>query len=448
MIRFTLTSITAATATLATCLTLIVSPANAGIENVEKVTSDGGITAWLVTEPSIPFTALEIRFRGGTSLDPADKGGAINLMTALLEEGAGDLDAQEFAAAREGLAASYGFDVGRDTLSVSARFLTENRDASVELLRAALIEPRFDQDALDRVRGQVLSIIASNTTDPGEINSRAFNEAAFPDHPYALPVNGTAQSVAALTREDMLAVKDRVMAHDRIYVSAVGDITAEELGPMLDRLLGDLPETGAPLPDHIDYALPGGVDVVDFDTPQSVVSFAQPGITRDDPDFIPAYIMMEIFSGGGFSSRLMEEVREKRGLTYGIGASLYPMDNAELIIGSVSSANDKVAETIEVIKAEWAKLAEDGITQEELDRAKTYLTGAYPLRFDGNGRIANILVGMQMTDLPIDYPETRNDLVDAVTLEEINRVVDRIIEPERLHFVVVGQPTGLQAAGQ
>ena len=234
------------------------------------------------------------------------------------------------------------------------------------------------------------------------------------------------------------------MARDRIYVSAVGDMTAAELGPLLDRLLGDLPETGAPLPEHVDYALPGGVDVVEFDTPQSVVSFAQPGITRDDPDFIPAYIMMEIFSGGGFSSRLMEEVREKRGLTYGIGASLYPMDNAELIIGSVSSANDKVAETIEVIKAEWAKLAEDGITQEELDRAKTYLTGAYPLRFDGNGRIANILVGMQMTDLPIDYPETRNELVDAVTLEDINRVVDRIIEPERLHFVVVGKPAGLE----
>lgn len=444
MIRFSLKSFATATATLATCLTLIVPAASAGIENVEEVTSDGGITAWLVTEPSIPFTALEIRFRGGTSLDPEGKPGAINLMTALLEEGAGERSAQEFAAAREGLAASYAFDVGRDTLSVSARFLTENRDEAVDLLRSALIEPRFDQEALDRVRGQVLSIIASNATDPGEINSRAFNKAAFPDHPYALPVDGTVESVTALTRDDMLAVKDRVMARDRIYVSAVGDITAAELGPLLDRLLGDLPETGAPLPEHVDYALPGGVDVVEFDTPQSVVSFAQPGITRDDPDFIPAYIMMEIFSGGGFSSRLMEEVREKRGLTYGIGASLYPMDNAELIIGSVSSANDKVAETIEVIKAEWAKLAEDGITQEELDRAKTYLTGAYPLRFDGNGRIANILVGMQMTDLPIDYPETRNELVDAVTLEDINRVVDRIIEPERLHFVVVGKPAGLE----
>ncbi|MAQ46763.1 MAG: peptidase M16 [Confluentimicrobium sp.] len=444
MIRFSLKSFATATATLATCLTLIVPAASAGIENVEEVTSDGGITAWLVTEPSIPFTALEIRFRGGTSLDPEGKPGAINLMTALLEEGAGERSAQEFAAAREGLAASYAFDVGRDTLSVSARFLTENRDEAVDLLRSALIEPRFDQEALDRVRGQVLSIIASNATDPGEINSRAFNEAAFPDHPYALPVDGTVESVTALTRDDMLAVKDRVMARDRIYVSAVGDMTAAELGPLLDRLLGDLPETGAPLPEHVDYALPGGVDVVEFDTPQSVVSFAQPGIPRDDPDFIPAYIMMEIFSGGGFSSRLMEEVREKRGLTYGIGASLYPMDNAELIIGSVSSANDKVAETIEVIKAEWAKLAEDGITQEELDRAKTYLTGAYPLRFDGNGRIANILVGMQMTDLPIDYPETRNELVDAVTLEDINRVVDWIIEPERLHFVVVGKPAGLE----
>ncbi|KPU83005.1 zinc protease, partial [Marinosulfonomonas sp. PRT-SC04] len=221
-------------------------------------------------------------------------------------------------------------------------------------------------------------------------------------------------------------------------------ITPSELGALLDELLGDLPAAGAEIPVRAQYQLTGGLTVVEFDTPQSVVTFGHEGIKRDDDDFFAAYLMNTILGGSGRQSRLMEEVREKRGLTYGVYSYLAPMDFGEMYMGRVASANDRVAETIEVIRNEWMKMAENGVSAEELDGAKTYLTGAYPLRFDGNGPIANIMVGMQMQGLPIDYIATRNDKVNAVTLDDISRMAKRLVRPDDLHFVVVGQPEGLE----
>lgn len=414
--------------------------------DIQEVTSARGITAWLVEEPSIPFTAIEIRFQGGTVLDAPGKEGSVNLMMGLIEEGAADLDAQGFAQRTEELAANFSFDAFQDSVSVSARFLTENRDEAIALLRDALVEPRFDQDAVDRVRGQVLSIIRSDSTDPNRIASQTLAELSFSGHPYASPSNGNLESVSALTRDDIVAAHQGVMARDRIFVGAVGDITAEELAVLLDELLGDLPAVGAPFPEETAVALEGGLTVVPFETPQSVAQFGHSSIERTDPDFFAAFVANEIFGGSGFQSRLMNEVRVKRGLTYGVGSFLVDGDYAERIVGQVASDNDRIADAIEVIKDEWARIADLGVTEEELEEAKTFLTGAYPLRFDGNGRIAGILVGMQVDGLPITYVDTRNDRVNAITLEDIRRVTKRIYRPDDLHFVVVGQPEGLQAA--
>ena len=413
---------------------------------IEEVVSPGGIRAWLVQDPSIPFVALDLRFRGGTSLDPADRRGATYLMTGLLEEGAGDMDARAFAEAREGLAASLEFDAFDDEVSVSAQFLTENRDAGVDLLRAALVEPRFDPDAIERVRAQVIAGLRSDAQNPGRVAGAAFDAAMFGDHPYGTPREGTEATVASLTRDDLIAAKDRVLVRDRVVVGAVGDITPEALGLMLDRLLGDLPQSGGADVPPAPHLLTGGLTVVDFRTPQAVAIFGHRGIRQEDPDFFAAFLLNHILGGAGFESRLMQEVREKRGLTYGIGTSLASLDRAELVIGQVATANGRMAETVEVLRAEWARIAEQGVTAEELERAKTYITGAYPLRFDGNGRIASILVGMQLSGLPIDYIATRNDRINAVTLEEANRVARELYRPEDLHILIVGQPAGLEGA--
>jgi zinc protease len=422
---------------------LLLLPLPLAAQNIQHVRSPGGLSAWLVEEHSIPFVALELVFEGGTSLDVPGKRGAINLMTGLLEEGAGDLDARAFATATQDLAAQFGFDVGRDTLTVSARFLTETQPQAIALLKTALTQPRFDSTALERVRAQVLSGIAFDETDPDAIASKAFFSTAFGDDPYGSPGEGTAASVAALSQTDMIQAHRNTIRRDNVFIGVAGDITADELAAVLDQLLGDLPSGGpAPLP-PAPYTLPGGTSVIPLETPQSVALFGHQGIAMDDPDFFAAYILTHILGGSGFESRLMQEVREKRGLTYGVSAYLAGLDRAPMILGQVASANDRVAQAVQVIRDEWTRLASEGVSEAELNAAKTYLTGAYPLRFDGNGRIAGILAGMQLTGRPIDYPETRNAQVNAVTPADIARVAKRLLRPDQLHFTVVGQPNGL-----
>jgi zinc protease len=423
---------------------LLAMPARAAVE-ITEVTSPGGIYAWLVEEPTIPFVALELEFRTGSQMDPDGKRGAVNLMTALLEEGAGDLDARGFAEAVADLAASYRFRSSDEAISVSAQFLSENRDQAVALLRQALTEPRFDDDAIERVRGQVLSSIRSDAVSQQARTSEVFNTLAYGDHPFGTSQNGTQESVTALIRDDLIEAHRATLTLEHLHVSAVGDITPEDLGLLLDDLLSGLPAEGPPLPERPGVALTGGVTVVPFDAPQSVIAFGHAGIHRDDDDFFAAFLMNEILGGGRFGTRLMSELRESRGLTYGVGTGLSLREGAELIAGRFSTSNDRAAEAIDLIRREWRRMAAEGVSRLELERVQTFLTGAYPLRFDGNATIARILVGMQADGLPIDYVETRNDKVMAVTLADITRVARRLLDADGLRFVVVGQPEGVEA---
>jgi zinc protease len=433
-------------AAVAVAAALLPLPALAAVD-IQEVTSPGGITAWLVEEPSIPFVALEVRFEGGANLDLPGKRGATNLMMALLEEGAGDRDAREFAEATEEVAARFGFDASNDSVSVTAEFLTEMRAESVALLRDAIVAPRFDPEAVDRVRDQVLASIARTANDPNEIASATLRTLAFPDHPYGSDYDGTVETVSSLTADDLAEAHANALTLDRVHVGVTGDISAEELGTLLDDLLGDLPATGGSQVGPAEYSLEGGKTVVDFPSPQSVVLFGHEGIAFEDPDYFPAVILNHALGGGGFSSRLMEEVRVRRGLTYGIGTSLVPRDHATQWLGQFSASNDKVAEAVEIVRDEWARMAAEGLDQQELETAKTYITGAYPLRFDGNANIAGILVGMQSIGLPIDYIATRNDRVEAVTVADVKQAATRLLDPDALHFVVVGQPEGLETGG-
>lgn len=431
-------------AAIALFLAVLAVPAHA--IDIQEVTSPGGIKAWLVEDPTIPFTALSFDFRGGASLDAEGKRGAINLMTATLEEGAGQLDATGFARAVEDLGANFSFDVGDDSLSVTMRALTENRDEAADLLARALTQPRFDEEAVNRVRGQVQAILRSEANDPQSLASKEMAAQAWGDHPYATSINGTPDSLAALTRKDLVAAKNRVLARDRVVVGAAGDISAEELGPLLDKILGGLPEKGtAPLPRQADLQLTGGVTVIDWDSPQTVVSFAGPGLPIDDPDYFAAYVANHILGGGGFSSRLMEEIREKRGLTYGVGTGLATGIYGQTWQGGMAGSNANIAQSIDLIRQEWDRMGAEGVTDRELQDAKTYLTGEYPLRFDGNGKIAGILAGMQLIGFPIDYVNTRNDRVEAVTAEDVQRVSQRLLRSDDLRFVLVGRPEGIDS---
>ncbi len=428
-------------AALAGLALLAAAPAQA--LEIQVLKSPGGAVFWLVDEPSIPIVALEISFAGGARLDPEGRAGLANMMAGLIDEGAGDLDAVGFSKARDEVSARFGFSAGRDTMDISARMLVETLEPSVALLATALASPRFDSEPVGRVRAQILSAIAESGTEPGTVAAEAWYAGAFPNHPYGRPRRGTAESVSAITWDDLVAARARLLTRANARIAVVGAIDASRAGRMVDTILAGL-EQGTPLVrERTGDIPPPGLRVIELDVPQSAAVFGHAGLARDDPDFIAAYVMNYVLGGGGFASRLMEEVREKRGLAYSVYAYLSVRDETALYLGGVRTANERMAETLEVIKAEWARMASDGITAEELDRAKRYLTGAFPLRFDSNAKIANYLVFMQEENLGIDYLERRNGLIEAVTLVDVKRVAARLLKPENLSIVVVGQPEGL-----
>ncbi|MCC5984630.1 MAG: insulinase family protein [Rhodobacteraceae bacterium] len=406
--------------------------------DITPVETPGGFTAWLVQEDSIPFVALDIHFRGGASIEDPAQAGVVNLMTGLLGEGAGDLDAQAFAEAREALAARISFSAGRDTVSLSARFLTDNRDAAAELIRLALHEPRFDADAVERVRRQVLSSLRRDAVDPNAIAGREFARLAFGDHPYGRHPDGTPESVAALDGDALRAAHRAAITRDRVYIGAAGDISPDDLAALVDHLLADLPEAEVPLPERTPFQAEPGVHAVAFDGPQTVIAFGHAGIERDDPEFLAAFVVNEVFGGGRFGTRLMRSLREERGLTYGVGSFLSSGALGESYQGRVSTDPQHVPQVLDILRAEWAAMAADGITEDEAERVRTFLTGAYPLRFDGNAAIASIMASMQFQGFDIDYVNRRNDMVNALTPDELNAMAARLYDPEALVFVMVG----------
>jgi zinc protease len=414
---------------------------------IEEVKSAQGITAWLVEDHTIPVVSMSAAFRGGSVLDPADKRGLANVTVDLLDEGAGDLDSTAYQSKLENLATQLSFSAGSDMISVRLRSLTKNLASSFDLLHLALTQPRFDPEPVARVHAFVLDSIAREQRQPVSLASRLWWKTAFPDHPYGLSSRGTAETVNAITTDDMRKLVHDRFAKDVLIVGVVGDITPAQLKPLLDSTFGGLPDHAAP--DTVANAVAQTKDEVEVATmpiPQSVVVFGQPGITRNDPDWYAALLDLNILSAGGLTSRVALEVREQRGLAYSVSASLDPLEHAGVILGQVGSQNAHVAESIKVIRDTWRRMHDEGPTARELAVAKTYITGSFPLGLDSTGRIAGILVSIQYDRLGIDYLGKRDSLINSVTLADAKRVAKRLLSPDDLLFAVVGQPENLQGA--
>jgi zinc protease len=415
---------------------------------VQRVVSPGGIEAWLVEDHTNPLIAVSVGFLGGAALDPEGKTGLAELLSGLLDEGAGNLDSRTFQQRLADLAAELSFETGQDDFTGGMRMLSANRDASLELLRLALTAPRFDAEPLERVRRQMVALIARNADDPDEIVGRTWQAAVFPNHPYGRDSLGTPQTLAAITADDLRRFVKERFARDNLHIGVVGDVTAAELGPLLDSTFGALPATSVPVdvPDVTPNAV-GQVIVVERDIPQSIVAFGHEGIMRHDPDFYAAYLVNHILGAGGFTSRLTEEVREKRGLAYSIDTYLATYDHAALLAGGVGTQNARVAETLALVRQEWQRMRDEGPTEQELADAKTYLIGSYPLRFTSSGATARALVGVQLEGFPPEYFAERNGYIEAVTLEDARRVARRLLAPENLAVVVLGKPDGIESNG-
>lgn len=414
----------------------------AAAARVEEVVSPGGLTAYLIHEPVLPIVSLVCQFRGGASLDPPGRAGLAALTGNLLDEGAGPLDSQAFRQALEDDAIQLQVSVNRDSVIIGLRSLTPRLEHALELLRLALSQPRFDDEPVERVRSQMQAALRRRATDPDHVAGRAWREAAYPDHPYGRPTRGSLDSLAAISVDEIRSLGAGRLAREGLAIGVSGDITALQLGPALDRLFGDLPERVA-LPELAPVEPRGGeVRVAPMPIPQSAVHFGLMGIPRNHPDHYAAIIANYILGGGGFSSRLLEEIREKRGLAYSVHSHLEVDLLSPLWLGSLATRNEQVPLALELLRTELARMAAGELEAAELADAKTYLTGSFPLRLTSNDQVARALAGMRVWRLGLDFLDRHNALIEAVTLDDVRRVSAGLFSRPLL-VSIAGDPKGI-----
>lgn len=404
---------------------------------IQEVKSSKGITAWLVEDYSVPIITLRFDFDGGSTQDPAGKEGLANLMTGLFDEGAGDLDSNAFQARLDDSGAEMGISEGRDSISGAMRTLAERKDEAFELLRLAIEKPRFDQAPIDRIRGQILAGIVAGERDPNTAAETKWLRAVYGNHPYSRPDEGTKESLENITANDLRAFHKATFALSGLHVAVVGAIDAKTLQQELDRVFGGLPQkqTLHPVTDtelKLDQQLQ-----VEYDLPQTSVQMAFPGVKRSSPEFYAATLMNEILGGGTFTSRLFEEVREKRGLAYSVDSGLSNREHASALVVTTATRSDRVGETLEVLRDTIKRMAEEGPTEAELAAAKKYMVGAYAINnLDSSSAIAGTLVDLQLNKLGIDYMDRRADLINGVTLDEVKAVARKLLSVQPAVMIV------------
>ena len=404
---------------------------------IQEVTSEKGIKAWLVEDYSVPIVSVRFAFSGGSTQDPAGKEGLANLMTGLFDEGADNFDSDAFQERLDDAEAEMRFNAGRDSLYGSMRMLADQKDEALELLRLAVEKPRFDAAPIDRIRAQIVSGIVANEKDPQTAAQFAWAQALYGEHPYSRRDEGTRETLAAITADDLHAFHKRLFARGNLTIGVVGAIDAETLKRDLDKVFGDLPaEPALQKVETVEPKLDQEI-LIPYDLPQTSLLLAYPGIERTDPQFFAAYLMNHILGGGSFTSRLFNEVREKRGLAYGVDSSIVNNEHSSALVINTATRSDRSAETLAIIRAEVKRMADEGVTEGELDAAKKYLIGSYAINnLDTSRAIAGTLVELQINKLGIDYIEQRKELIDAVTAAEVQAAAKRLLLAEPAVLIV------------
>ncbi len=426
--------------------TFLALAAPAEAVTVKTVPAPTGVEVWLSEEHAIPLIAVNISFPAGSAYDPANKPGLAALTASLIDEGAGDMNSQAFKQAMESKAVRISAQADRDYIVVTMTTLKENADEAFRLLALALQHPRFDAEAIERIRASMLADLKQQDEDPGDIAQKAWFRTYFGTHPYAHPTQGTVAGLGAVTAADIKSFATDHIVRDRAKVAVAGDISEVDLRKALQTLFLPLPPKVVPVIAPPQLAGTGSTRTVPSDQPAPVAVFGFVGPMRADPDFIPAYVTNYILGGGGFSSRLMDAVRDKRGLTYGIATGLADYRVTSIIEGNVQSDKAKILTALEVTKQEMTNFAKTGATAQELTDAKTYLTGAFALNFDSNAKIARTLNAYQRSGLAADYVVKRNAMINAVTLAQVNAMAKKYYDPAKLVVVIAGTPAAAQPA--
>jgi len=426
---------------------IFVKPAAAeNILNVQKIISDKNIEIWYVEDKSVPVISMTFSFDGGLDLEPSDKLGVGKLVSILLDEGADDIKSEEFQKLLNDNSIDVSFSAGRDAFVGSLKTLSFNKDLAFSILKKALTSPRFDEDAIERMKQANIASIKSDMGNPSWLAARTFNGMLFEGHKYADPGAGNIPSINSITRDDLVDFAKKQFNKASLKVAIVGDISAKEASTIVDNTFGDLPDTAPEInisDAELKYA--GKTILLELNTPQSYISVGSKAINRKNPLWYAANVMNYILGGSGFDARLMSEIREKRGLTYGVYSSINTMKHADIIRADLSTSNNKVAEALSVLKQEWQKMAEFGVSEEELKGAKSYITGSMLLNLTSTSAISSILNDYMQEGVDYNYINDINDNIQNVTIEEVKAAAETLLKKDELTTIIVGKPQNINA---
>jgi len=415
------------------------SPASA--LSVEEIASPKGIKAWLVEEHSVPLIAIKFAFAGGASQDPAGKEGLATMVADMLTEGAGDLTEEAFKAQVSSLGMRLSLGAGRDAIYGGLETLTKRFAPSAALLRLALTAPRFDDDAIERVRSQRLADLAMAANEPNRVAVDRWYQEAFPDNAYGRPADGTPQSVMRIVRDDLTSQHAKLLARGVLKVVIVGDIDKAAAAAALDDIFGNLPAEGqVTLLAKASPRTPTAPVVVEKDLPSATATFGLASLASKDADFPALEVLNHIIGSGDFDAVLTEEIRVKRGLAYSVQTGLVHDSITSLLLGAFSTKNDTMGAALGVLKDVLVRMARDGPDAAQFENAKRYLTGSFLLDFDTNAKVASSLLGIWVDGDGPDYLQRRNQKINAVTLADVKRVAREVLNTQSLIVTIVGKP--------
>ena len=421
-------------------------PAAAQALNVKAFPAPKGEEVWYVADHKLPMIALTAALPAGSAYDPEDRAGLANFAAQMLDEGAGSLRSDAFQTALSNRAIRLSVSTERDWLVINLLTLSDNAKDAFELLGEALSHPRFDPDAVARVRAQILAGIAEDDEDPADVAQKGFYRIWFGGSAYAHPIDGDKESLSRIEPSDLHRFAATHWVRRGLRIAVAGDVDENRLGALLASAFGDLPAVARRAPALAPHRPGPALTVIAMPVPQSTAVFGLPGILRSDPHYLAAYIANYIVGGGGFASRLTDEIREKRGLTYDITTSLESWHRTGLVLGQVAAQRGAMKQTLAAIRSTLRNFARNGPTDTEVADAKTYLTGSYPLSFGSNADIADQLNVFERSGLTLDYVRNRNALMNAVTVDEVKKAARRLFDPSRMRVVVAGGLGGLPPA--
>lgn len=429
-------------------IALALAPIAGAVPQIQTWETPNGARVLFVPAPDLPMVDVRVVFDAGSARD-AGRDGLASLTANMLDQGAGAWDANALAERLESVGAQLSTGALRDMAFVSVRSLTQAPalDTALETMAAVLAEPRFAAEDFERVRQNTLVALRQEEQDPASVGQKAFYRRIFGEHPYATHPSGTLDSVAALTRDDLAAFHRNFYVGRNAVVAMVGALTREQAEAVAERVTAGLaPGAAAPRVPEVPDLSGAEVEQLDFPSTQTHIYAGQPGMSRDDPDYFALYVGNHILGGSGLVSLLMEEVREKRGLSYSVYSYFLPMSQRGPFLMGLSTKNDQAEAARTVLMDTVRRFREEGPTQAELTAAIKNLTGGFPLRIAGNSKIVEQLAMMGFYRLPLDYLETFTNEVAAVSAEDIRDAFRRRVDPERFATVIVGPRTSQVAS--